>query len=348
MKNTTLFLTVKNGQAVPVTDLFSEEVFNFQGSEEWHDFRAGKENGGNLWPAGAFGASSAAALMDEGYGGKDFQKLSLELSGFKKIPKAGGKAIQRGNDNEDLARGVAETVLGARFSPVCALNTLMPILRVSFDGVGFDQNGVPNSHVEIKIPTPEKYQELKETLTSEANCSEELHSYSYYYAQVQMQLSLIPTVPVGNLFIYSPEEKTYLNVRIPRNEGYIQRMIARLNDLHAEVHELVKGNVDEEDSSILSKLLVVKKKKDELYKAHSAADKEYKSLLKDDLTDAFEDRDVITNGLVSVSKTVTKGSVDWKAVVEAHLASQIESGEINLDEFLREPSPRYAVSEMIS
>lgn len=344
MEIQTYFCTVKDKVSTPVTDIFSEEVMSFQGSDDWHNFRAGKEDGRDLWPAGAFGASDAAALMDIGYGGKNFNKLLLELSGFKKLPKKSSwKGIRRGNETEDTARSVAESVLNVRFSPLCAMNLNNPVQRVSYDGVSFDENGYVTSHVEIKVPLVETYEKLlSENLPSVANNPEDLGSYSYYYPQIQLQLSLLPNLSFGNLFIFSQEKNSFILIKVNRSQEYIDSMLERLNLLHTQVFDLVNGNVDEEDAEVMNRLFAVKELKDRAYQEHSKLDKEYKSLLKDDLEDSFGDNDVISNGKVSVSKQYSS-RINYKEIVETFLAERIANGEIDLNEFMSE-STRYTVA----
>lgn len=341
----TFFCVQKNGELVEVKNPYSEEVFQFQGSADWHEFRSGKTTEGALWPAGAFGASSAAALMNEGYNGKNYDALLKELSGFKKPPKVGGLAVERGNENEDAAREAAEMVLGVKFAPVCAIDEDNPIHRVSFDGVAFDGE-TPVEHLEIKIPfKEEKFLELS-TLPDIAKTSEDLGGYSYYFAQIQMQLALLP-LEWGNLFIYYPEKNLYKLVKVKKDQVYIQNMLDKLKTLHKEAWELYNGNVDEEDSEILEEILEVKTEKDVAYRTHSSLDKTYKSLLKDDLGELLEENKMVSNGHVAVAVSTPAPSIDWKKLAETYLGEEIENGSIPINQFLKKPSKRYTVLKKV-
>lgn len=349
----TQFVIFQHGQLVPVNNPYSEEVANFQMSEDWRNFRAGKELEKPLWPHSGFGENKAAQLMDEAHQG-NFNSLMLEMSGFKEVKKSNWRGAKRGAELEAEVRAMAEGIFQQRFAKVCAIDTENPVRRVSFGGVAFNEEGLAVNSLTIKIPTAKKYAELKTEMAdgkilNTALKASDLGSYSYYYAPIQYQLSFLD-VEVAALMIYSPEEHSYLMVFVSKNQPYIDDMNRRLNLLKEKVWETKNGtqDIEEEEKDMIESLLSLKEQKSRLDTKSRKLGTEYGSILKDDLEELFEENDgVVSTGDIVVTRSVKKGAVDWEALARNFLQDRIESGDIDPETFRRAPSWAFGITQAL-
>ncbi len=177
------------------------KVVNFQQrSEEWH-----------RWREKGISASEIATILDRN---PDKTRWRLWAEKVGKVPRedlSRNPNVRRGIEKEDLARQLAEDLLGDLLLPICAENDGDPLFRASLDGVTSK-----NEPAELKCPARSTFQEAKEK-------REESKAYRLYYPQVQQQM-LVTGGAQGYLLLYFDEdgEKDHVLFTIPRDDALIQ------------------------------------------------------------------------------------------------------------------------------
>lgn len=192
-----------------------------QGTDVWHNLRA--ENYKTA-------SRTAAILGISPFSNKE--KIAQEIKfGVKQFYS---KAMQQGNDLEDMVRDLANSTFKNTFMPTVGVNNGF---LASLDGIDFEEETI----IEIKV-SDKTYNELKEGKVPD-----------YYYAQIQHQLMVFDTSKRAYLVAYSPtlNEITISNT-ILRNDNYIKTIKEAWQefDTFLESYEMPKDNQIEDAEAI--------------------------------------------------------------------------------------------------
>lgn len=176
-----------------------------QRSEEWH-----------RWRSKGISASEVATIL-----GHNPNKTPWRLWAEKvgKVPRedlSKNPNVIRGIEKEDLARQVAEDLLGDILLPICAEYDEEDIFRASLDGVT-----EKNEPTELKCPARSTFDDAQKN-------GEQSKAYQLYYPQVQQQM-LVTGGKQGYLLLYYDEdgEKEHILFTIPRDEQLIEEILAK-------------------------------------------------------------------------------------------------------------------------
>lgn len=160
-----------------------------QGEADWHKLRSEFYKTASRTPA-ILGLSPFS----------NKEKVAQEIKfGVKQFYS---KAMQQGNDLEDMVRDLAGEHFKDAFMPTVGSNNGY---LASLDGINFEEDTI----IEIKV-SDKTYEEL-----------ENGNIPNYYYAQIQHQLMVFDKVEKAFLVAYSPtKNKIAVSVEINRNEDY--------------------------------------------------------------------------------------------------------------------------------
>jgi putative phage-type endonuclease len=166
-----------------------------QGTPEWLD-----------WRDEGIGASDAPAVMGENPWKSRTRLMEEKLSRARGYTSP---AMRRGSDLEGPARERYVVTTGRAVAPCCLQSTRFAWLRASLDGLSDDGRHV----VEIK-------------------CGEKVHAHaarsntvpSYYVGQLQHILAVTGLAEI-DFWCHLPERDD-VHLRVPRDGGYIERLLA--------------------------------------------------------------------------------------------------------------------------
>lgn len=192
-----------------------------QGTDTWHSLRA--ENYKTA-------SRTAAILGISPFSNKD--KIAQEIKfGVKQFYS---KAMQQGNDLEDMVRDLANSTFKNTFMPTVGVNNGF---LASLDGIDFEEETI----IEIKV-SDKTYNDLRDGKVPD-----------YYFAQIQHQLMVFDTAKRAYLVAYSPtlNEITISNT-ILRNDNYIKTIKEAWQkfDTFLESYEMPKDNQIEDAEAI--------------------------------------------------------------------------------------------------
>jgi putative phage-type endonuclease len=168
---------------------------------EWHQFR---QQG--------LGASDVAALIT-GY--KTPMQLYKEKTSSKPSDFKPNAAMQRGIDNEDIAREEVSKQYFHSYEPICVIHDEHDWARASLDGYCYETGDV----LEIKVPTERNFDSYFDDEVPDN-----------YMVQVQWQL-FVTGSKQAIFCAYSPELKYAHTIKIERNEALISKIYCLASDL---------------------------------------------------------------------------------------------------------------------
>lgn len=184
-----------------------------QGSDEWFAYKMGK-----------FGASSAATIATAGKGLETlcFEKVAEKLTG-KKNSDYKNEAMENGTETEALARSAIEFEYGKLINQVGLIEMNEDVI-CSPDGL-VDDDGL----IEIKCPTNRVFAEYLYFQKIDPK----------YVAQMQMQL-LVSGRKWVDYCVFNPNfEKSFVIVRVERNEEFIKKLRVGLNTGIRRINEIL-------------------------------------------------------------------------------------------------------------
>lgn len=189
-------------------------ITNFeQGSDEWFAYKMGK-----------FGASNASAIATAGKGLETlcFEKVAEKLTG-KKNSDYKNEAMENGMETEELARNSIELEYGKPIKQVGLIEMNEDVI-CSPDGL-VDEDGL----IEIKCPTNRVYAEYLYFKKIDPK----------YIAQMQMQM-LVSGRQWCDYAVFNPNfEKSLVIVRVERDDLFIEKLQAGLDNGIARVKEIL-------------------------------------------------------------------------------------------------------------
>lgn len=185
-----------------------------QGSPEWFEVRLGKLT-----------ASTAQAIAKAGKGLETlcFEKAAEIISGTKQEGYV-NPDIERGNEQEDLARSAYEMESGCKVETIgfCELDE-----RVGASPDGFvGEDGL----VEIKCPTNTNFVRLMYTKTPDPK----------YYWQMQMQMYVTGRQWV-DFVAFNENFPELIVLRIDRDEKKIEKIITGIEQGKQKIAEILEG-----------------------------------------------------------------------------------------------------------
>jgi putative phage-type endonuclease len=172
-----------------------------QRTKEWHDFR---QQG--------LGASDIASLIT-GY--KTPMQLYREKTSSKPSDFKPNAAMQRGIDNEDIAREAVSQQYFYTYEPICVIHDEYGWARASLDGYCYETGDV----LEIKVPTDRNFDKYLDDEIPDN-----------YMVQVQWQL-FVTGSKTAIFCAYSPELKYAHTIRVNRDDALISKIYAIAHDL---------------------------------------------------------------------------------------------------------------------
>lgn len=184
-----------------------------QGSDEWFAYKMGK-----------FGASNASAIATAGKGLETlcFEKVAEKLTG-KKNSDYKNEAMENGMETEELARNSIELEYGKPIKQVGLIEMNEDVI-CSPDGL-VDEDGL----IEIKCPTNRVYAEYLYFKKIDPK----------YIAQMQMQM-LVSGRQWCDYAVFNPNfEKSLVIVRVERDDLFIEKLQAGLDNGIARVKEIL-------------------------------------------------------------------------------------------------------------
>ena len=172
-----------------------------QRTPEWHKFR---QQG--------LGASDVASLIT-GY--KTPMQLYKEKTSSKLIDSKPNSAMQRGIDNEDIARDEVSKQYFHSYEPMCVIHDEHDWARASLDGYCEETGEI----LEIKVPTERNF---------DSYFDDEIPDN--YMVQVQWQL-FVTGAKQAIFCAYSPELKYAHTIKVDRDEALISKIYSIASDL---------------------------------------------------------------------------------------------------------------------
>lgn len=243
-----------------------------QGSQEWHDLRAKHIKTASRTPI-VLGLSPFS----------NWDKLAQEIKfGIKPYYS---KAMQQGNDLEDMVRELANKELDEYFMPTVGVSGEY---LASLDGINFNEDTI----IEIKV-SEKTYNDVKNGTIP-----------NYYMAQIQHQMMVFDTVRYAYLVAYNPKtENLAISFPIIRDDDFHNIICNEWANFRKfiETYELPKENEIADDEALLlaSELFEISEKKKEL----EAKEKGIKEKLK---AFAVADKNFIGNLTISKQKGVKR------------------------------------------
>lgn len=315
-----------------------------QRTDEWHVFRKF-----------GVGASTISSLIPRGSKWESFKSpyesaygSFLSKKGLKTFSPESLEIMEKGVIFEDDARELYERASGKILLPICAIHDEFDFIRVSFDGLGMDDN-IPR---EIKVPF-NKFFFLRIKEEHKINGGKIGKYYRYYVPQVQIQMA-VSGASYGEIVVYKPAEDGFKEemvvFHVERDDEMISDLISYakhfweenvLKDVAPELDpEMDYASIPEEKAQEVRKLYSLKRYEEQLKEQFEAA-KEATKALSESLLSEFHHPKIEGFGL-RVEQKVRKGSIDYsKAVdflVKTHTGLSDSEKKALLETFRKEPS----------
>lgn len=175
-----------------------------QGSLEWHKFR---EKG-----LGSSDASVICGLLPESWDG--FYTLKRQRLGISKKSFSPEKelVITRGQNLEEQARKAYIKLTKIKVTPECFIHPIRDWQRSSLDGIDKKWTTI----LEIKCSGEKVYNKV----------AYDLEIPNYYFAQMQHQLSTVPSATRAHFWMYDPDRGGVLLEVLP-DPTFIRELIRR-------------------------------------------------------------------------------------------------------------------------
>ena len=279
-----------------------------QRTPEWH-----------AWRNAGVSASDAATILGRNPD-KTPWRLWAERTGLVLEPDLGGNPYVRlGIGLEPRARALFEQEHDTMLIPLCAEDDRHPVIRASFDGV--DECDVP---VELKVPAERRFAAVaKDGLDSEPG--------RLYWPQVQAQTYIAGT-DYGWLCFLNPVGNALLQLRVERDERFIQDelvpgMLAFWERLKSNEAPPMDPERDlfipaGEAAGQWNALAGDYRRREAAYReaeAKAVAAKAHRDRLQTQLVALMGEHLLAEAGGVRVTRFAKKGSVDYKALIQAQL-----------------------------
>jgi putative phage-type endonuclease len=320
-----------------------------QRTEEWKEFRSL-----------GVGASTISSLIPKGSKWEDFRSpyeskygAYMLKKGLKTFSKESLEIMEKGVIFEDDARELYEKLTGSTLLPICAIDDTYDFIRVSFDGLGLEDN-IPR---EIKVPFNKFFfLRIKEEHTKNNGLIGKY--YRYYVPQVQMQM-YVSGATKSEIVVYKPAEDGFREemvvFTVERNDEMIRDLISYaydfwnnhiLTDIPPEMDpEMDFIDIPEKYANDIFKLYQMKRVEENLKKLYEKA-KENTEALSRTILSEFDGYPKIKGFGLSVEEKVRKGSIDYKAMCEFLLENY--SGDVEeLNARFRKTGSLYITTKFI-
>lgn len=181
-----------------------------QGRPEWHAWRRTGIGASDIGPI--MGVCSYRTANDV------YQSLTGNDKGFT------NHWMERGNKYEPEARELYEKTFLVKIPAMCIEADENAIFHASLDGY----DAATQELIEIKVPSPQNYQDLK---------AGHVTSTGYLY-QLQWQM-LVSGAPTGKLLFYSPEEKDFILFTFVADAALAEKMKKAVLDFWQQFLNLI-------------------------------------------------------------------------------------------------------------
>lgn len=255
------------------------------------------------WRRTGLGASDAPIIMEVSPWTTPFELWENKVFGATKSDNA---AMKRGRDLEEEARQCFERHLNTIVFPRNVSHPDHDWLRSSLDGLDLDEQIM----VEIKVPNKDDHFVAVNKKVPDK-----------YVPQCQHQLQTMPHLKGMYYFSYDPYSKNGVVVEVARNDSYITH---ELFPKEKQFWDLVI-NQDPPELTARDKVSMEKnerwKQLSEKWKSLTKTIRDWKAQeesLREELIALSNERSSFGNE-ISVSKSICKGSIDYRAAIQEYV-----------------------------